>query len=256
MSLARTAKREVLNGLLAVLGMIAGKLHAQSTAATEVAALAAEAETLAAKFWQFSKSRFPDSKTAVALAREVDAFIREAAAVAEQAARETALTRDISVILHEQTGALRHVAQTLDGVDDMAQLRRNLSPIVEALMAVPARMQGTSAVATDVAMLSEGALQLAYHAETLHQKARTPGIAAVAVYKDLRDFAATAGAVARQIAETNTTITRSMTDLTAQAEALRTPMTDEARTEAQTLGRMKTVIEHGVAARAAHGMTW
>ena len=108
-----TAKREALDGVARVLGMLAAGLQTQGDAAREVALLAVRAEQLAAQAWQFSKDRDPSGAVAADLATEVALFIADASVMSQRASAEAAATRDVTAALDHQAWRAGFDAQKL-----------------------------------------------------------------------------------------------------------------------------------------------
>jgi uncharacterized protein YhaN len=262
---ATVAKREVLQGLAQVLGLLAGRLQTQSEAAREVGLLTGRAEELAAQAWALASAHTPAGSAATDLANAIAAFIEDAATLTQRAAHEATASRALAAILDDEAIELNAVGRALDGVNDMTLIRARLRPMLNKLVAVPERLNAMTEVAADVAGLGQRAREMAKLTEGLHENARNHGIAAVAIYRELRDFAEATSIVAARMSADDTRIRQSIAAMKDQADQLGSPeAAAAAQRKATAVGRMQTMIAQVAGQRAQplngekllRGMVW
>jgi hypothetical protein len=245
--------------------MLAGRLQTQSKAAREIGLLTARAEDLAAQAWALASARTLAGSAAMDLANAIAAFIEDAATLTQRAAHEATASRALAEILGNEAIELNAVGRALDGVNDMAVIRARLRPMLNKLVGVPERLKALTEVAADVAGLGDRAREMAKLTEGLHEKARNPGIAAVAIYRELRDFAEATSTVAARMSADDARIRQSIAAMRDQADQLSSPeAAAAAQRNATAIGRMQNVIAQVAGQRAEpsnsekllRGMVW
>jgi hypothetical protein len=98
-------------------------------------------------------------------------------------------------------------------------------------------------VAADAAELGDMALTIAERTEGLQENGRTPGIAAVALYKELRGFADAAGSVASRMWDDEKQIRQTIAHMHKQTNQLASPeVAAAAQRNATAFGRIHDVI--------------
>jgi hypothetical protein len=209
----------------------------------------------------------PAGTRAEALAQEVQAFIDDAAGLSQRAAREAAASREVSEAMQQHALQLSGVAQDVEAANDIATVRARLRPLVTALTDLPARLQNGTAIAQEVADLGARATDISDRAEGLMENARTPGVAAVAIYRELREFADNAGAIAEQMRDDADRARNAIVTMARQAGHLAAPETAvTAQRQATAVGRMHDVVVEGAherrgaplprAVAPARGISW
>jgi len=247
-----TAKREALDGVARVLGMLAAGLQTQGDAAREVALLAVRAEQLAAQAWQFSKDRDPSGAVAADLATEVALFIADASVMSQRASAEAAATRDVTAALDHQAEDLRAAGRSLTGVDDITLIRARLQPILDTLSAIPARLKSFTGIAADVSALGDRATQLAGRTSGLFENATVRGVTGVAIARDLRELANAAALVAKDLVKDN----KAMRDTIAGMQTQALQLGVSGKPEGPAAVQIKSVIAAGRQAARLRGMSW
>jgi hypothetical protein len=237
------AKREVLNGLAQALAALARRIQGQGEAAHQVGLLTAQAEELAARAWEIACANRIDKEAAADLAAAVNSFITHAAGLSRRVAREASTSSALAKILCGEAAELEAAGRVLDGVNDMSVIRARLRPLLDRLTAIPARLAAMTEVAADVAGLGDMALAIAERTEGLQESGRTPGIAAVALYKELRGFANAAGSVASRMWDDEKQIQQTIAHMHKQTNQLASPAAAaSAQRNATAIGRIHDVI--------------
>jgi hypothetical protein len=193
------AKREVLNGLAQAVSALARRIQGQGEAAHQVGLLTAQAEELAARAWEIACASRIDKEAAADLAAAVDSFVQHAAALSQRLAREASTSSALAKILSAEAIEVEAAGRGLDTINDMNVVRARLRPLLDRLTAVPERLAAMTEVAADVVGLGDMAMAIAERTQGLQDSGRTPGIAAVALYKELRGFANAAASVASRM---------------------------------------------------------
>jgi hypothetical protein len=196
-----SAKREVLLGLAQAVAALATRIQGHGKAAHDVGLLTALAEELAARAWAIASASRIDKQAIAELAAAVEAFIQHAMVLTQRVAREASTSNALVGILRTEATELQAAGRELDGVNDMNVIRARLRPLLDRLTAIPERLVAMTEIAADVAELGNMARGISERAEGLQDSGRTPGIAAVALYKELRGFANAAGSVASKLWE-------------------------------------------------------
>ena len=254
------AKREVLNGLAQALAALARRVQGQGEAAHQIGLLTAQAEQLAARAWEIACASHIDKEAAADLAAAVNAFIQHIAALSHRVAREASTNAALAKILSGEATELKAAVRALDNIDDMNVIRARLRPLLDRLTAVPERLAAMTEVAADVAGLGDMALAIAERTEALQESGRTPGIAAVTLYKELRGFANAAGSIASRMWDDEKQIQQAIALMHEQTNQLASPKAAAATQHTTTaFGRIHEVIVRTKAAQSplpARGMGW
>jgi hypothetical protein len=246
------AKREVLQELALALGVLASRFNSQGEAARQIGLLTARAEELAAQAWTLASANAPGEGEVSELLAAITAFIDETVTLSRSAAREASENQALAVILGEQASELDTVGRALAGVNDMTLIRARLRPLLSKLEAIPQRLKAMTEVATDVAELGDRARALTNAAQGLNEKGRNTGIAAVAIYRELRGFADAAGTVATRMSENDQRIRQTLANMSDQTNRLASPeAAAAAQRDATALGRMQKVIAERTAGQGA-----
>jgi hypothetical protein len=245
------AKREVLHGLAQALTVLAERIQSQGGAAREVGLLTTQAEELAARSWEIACAKRPDKDAAAYLAEAVKSFIDHARALSERAAREASTSNALAAILHGEAVKLKAAGRELDGVNDLKVIRSCLRPVLDGLTAVPKRLAEMTEIASDVAKLGDMAQAMgARMAQAMaalmqgpQETGRNSGVAAVALYKELRGFANAAGSVASRLVEDERKMQQTIADMYEQTNQLASPEAAAvAQQNATAVGRIHDVI--------------
>ena len=238
-----SAKREVFLGLAQALAALVRRMQGQGEAAREVGLLIAQAEELASRAWEIACASRSDKEAADALAAAVNSFVQHARAISQRVAGEASANNALAKMLQGEAMELETAGRALDGVHDMAVIRARLRPLLDRLTAVPARLAAMTEISSDVAGLGELAEGLAERTQELQGSGRTSGIAAVALYKDLRGFADVAASVARGMWEDEKLIQQTIAKMHEQTNQLARPETAAtAQRNTTAVGRIHDVI--------------
>lgn len=245
-----SAKRDVLQALAQVLMMLAGRLQAQQRTVAEISILCARAEALAAKAHTVGSSRVNRAKGAAELADELTDFIRDSVALAERAAKDSAAAVVLADTMQEQSMELQRIGSALDEAADIALVRSLLRPMLLTLAGLPARMQGMTAIAADVADLGRRAKVMSDSVGQLQRSSPSAADGPFIVYRALRDFAeaahAASAAMSANVERAQSAIT-TMVGSTGDLAAHKAP-----DAEAPLLPHMHSIIAEGLSARRSH----
>jgi hypothetical protein len=218
-----SAKREIFLGLAQALAALARRVQGQGEAASEVGLLIAQAEELASRAWEIACASRSNKEAADTLAAAVNSFVQHARALSQRVAGEASANNALAKMLQGEAMELETAGRALDGVDDMAVIRARLRPLLDRLTAVPARLAAMTETSSEVAGLGEMAEALAERTRDLQGSGRTPGIAAVALYRELRGFADAAASVARGMWEDEKQIQQTIARMHEQTNQLARP---------------------------------
>jgi len=220
---AQAARNDVLLSLPQMIGSLAEGLQKQGDAARQVAFLAGRAEQLAAQAWELGRSRYAPGNAARDLAASVTSFIADAGTLTQRAAREAAAAHDVATSLADEVSDLARAMGEAGGVADKAVLRERLLPMLGTLAAMPENLAEMREVASDVSGLGDRARDLADFTERLQNNSWKTGATAIAIYRELRDFADSAAAICTEMSAADDRIRQSMTQMGDLTQRLAAP---------------------------------
>lgn len=232
------ARQAMIAGLSSALEVLAARLQKQGDSAAEIALLAARAEQIALDAKRLSNGR-PSPATVEHLGEQLDALARDVALLAERAASEAMVGREVAEALLAHAPALAD----LHAVTDLTELRGRLEPLAATIEAIPPALRsGGTTLAGELSGLARRAGDLADEA---HEAAADPAV--------LRDAALRLGRGLRGFAEEVASVSTKLAEEAGFAERAARALAAEARGRDS---RLDDVIAGGHAAMSGGSLTW
>jgi hypothetical protein len=194
------AKREIQIGLSHALAALSTRMQSQQDAALKITTLAVRAEKIADRAWQLTDSRTQLSQRDVeTLVADVKAFAADVAEAAKRAGEEALLGREVAQAIAAHADDISKLAQDIDILPDAATVRARLRPLSQTLASVPERLKANASTVKDVNKIAEMAGNLAQRSDRLAAGGINAHREAVALSRDLRQFAEEATAVSLEM---------------------------------------------------------
>jgi len=248
-------KRQLLAGLAQAISQLGTRLRRQEETASRMAMLVGLADAVASQAAQLSQMRNVSAAETAALAEALRQFLDEVTAVASQAAAAAVDGQKLVATLSVHATELDAVARSSAALD-LPEIRARLRPLVATLAQAPALFGAPSALKSEVEALAAEATRLAERTRALPESSRAAGIAAVAIHKELRNFAEHAASLSEWIgsdAEASLAATEAMAARAQRAGQGNPSQPPPALGPATAVERLNTVVREGV---AAAGRVW
>jgi len=194
------AKQQILLGLSDALSVLAGRMRSQGDKALKITLLAVSAEKIAQRAWDLNSSKNSHfQRDSQILAEEIKAFAKDVAEAATRAGEQALLGREVANAIEAHALDIATLARDIEVLPDAAAVRSRLRPLSVTLSTLPERLKANAATIQDVNGIAALAIGLAESGERLAAGGPAAHKEAVAVCRDLRNFAETATAVSLEM---------------------------------------------------------
>ena len=194
------AKRQILVGLSGALAALSERMRSQQDAAVKITLLAVRAESIAERSWELSHATGEHfRRQSEPLIRDIKAFAADVANAAKRAGDEALLGREVANAIAAQSQDIAELAEDIEILPDAAAVRARLRPLSETLAVLPERLKANAATVRSVNALSTVASGLAERSDVLGGGGLAASQEAVALSRDLRQFAEEATAISLEM---------------------------------------------------------